>query len=319
MSRIGPVEPARVLCTTSAFPGRVASRQRAVLGSRDTEVGRVDVVHGDHAVAQLVHGGVVGDGELVEPVVAVEDERPLGTELGEHRHEAFRHRRVGDTHDLAFDARGVGERRGEVERGGRAELTARRRRETQAGVVARCEAEADAGFADAALDAGRTEVDDHTERLEDVGRTTLRRRGAPTVLCNTRACGGCDQRGHRGDVHRAGTVATGSTGVDDGSVDATQVDSLGEAQHRANQCGKLGGGLALGTQRHREPGDLRVGGLAGEDRGHGLLDELGRELLAPEQTPDRVGPQRCAHIDVDITGARAAYLAAPTFRARVGR
>ena len=282
--------------------GGVTTGQRTEIRVLDPECGRVDVVHADLAVAQFVDGGGGRDRELVEPVVTVEDERAFGAELGQHRHQTLGHRRVGHTHDLALDTGRVGKRRNEVEGGGRAELAARGRGEAQPCVVTRREAEADPDFADAASNAFGAEIDDHAERLEHVGRAALRRSRASTVFCDARAGRGRDQRGHGGDVHRAGAIATGTTRVDDRTVDAREIDALREAQHGAHQRGELGGGLALRTKRDRESGDLRVGGLAREDRCHRLFDDRDRKVLAPDQTSDRVRPQWFPHTDEEVTG-----------------
>ena len=77
-------------------PRGVAAGERAHLGDRDPEVGGVDVVDADVAVAQLVDGRGGGDRELVEPVVPVEDERALGAERGERADHTVGHRGVGD-------------------------------------------------------------------------------------------------------------------------------------------------------------------------------------------------------------------------------
>ena len=86
-----------------------------------------------------------------------------------------------------------------------------------------------------------------------------------------------------------------------GRIEIGEVDVLGELEHRAHQRGELAGGLALGAQADGERGDLRIGRVARQDLRHGLLDEVIREVLAPEQTPDDVGPQRCVH-PPDATG-----------------
>ena len=103
--------PREDLVDDLGVPGGVATGERAVLGTRDAEVERVDVVDARPSPSRSsCTVDVVGDGELVEAVVAVEHERPLGAELGEHRDQALRHRRVGHADDLALDTRGVGER-----------------------------------------------------------------------------------------------------------------------------------------------------------------------------------------------------------------
>ena len=139
-----------------------------------------------------------------------------------------------------------------------------------------------------------SEVDDDAELLEHVGRAARRRRGPVAVLGDPHARARDDERRHRRDVDGAGAVAARAAGVDDVPAGTVQrdVDGLGEPQHRADQRGQLGRRLALGAQRDGEAGDLGVGRLAGEDRGHRLLDELGRQVLAAEQAAEHVGPER---------------------------
>ena len=230
------------------------------------------------AVRELPHVRDRGRRELVEAVGPAEHHRPLDPELGEGVRHALCHRRVRHAQDAAAHAGRVGERAEEVERRGCPELAARRAGEPQGGVVLGREAEPDPGLVDAAGDAGRTEVDHDAERLEDVGRATRRRRGAVPVLGDPHARARDDQRRQGRDVDGAGAVAAGPARVDDGPTRAVQrdVDGLGEPQHRAGQSRELGSRLALGPERDGEAGDLGVGRLAGEDRGHGLLGLLGR-------------------------------------------
>ena len=103
-----------------------------------------------------------------------------------------------------------------------------------------------------------------------------------------------DDQGRQGrDVDGAGAVAAGPARVDDGPTRAVErnVDGLGEAQHRAGEGRELARRLALGPERNGEAGDLGVGRLAGEDRGHGLLGLLDRQVLSAEEPADHVRPE----------------------------
>ena len=301
MSRIGTVRAGEHLVDGLRVAGGVAPGQSAHLGVRDPDVERIDVVDADLTSLELVDGGRGGDGELVEAVVTEEHERPLDAEGGEGADHPFGHDRVGHADGAAGGARRVGERPEEVEGGGRAQLAPHRRREAHRRVEPLGEAEADADFAHAARHTVGPEVDHHAERLEHVDRTALRRRGAAAVLGDASTGRRGDDRGHGGHVHRAGTVTAGAAGVDQRRLDVGEVDVVGELEHRAHEGGELPGGLALGAQPDREGRDLGVGRVTREDDRHRVRDQLVGQVLAPEQTPDDVGPQRWIH-PPDTTG-----------------
>ena len=119
--------------------GGVAAGERAHLGVRDPDVERVDVVDAHLAGLELVDGRRGGDGELVEPVVAVEHQRPLDAERGERAHDPLGHDRVGHADGAAGRAGRVGERAEEVEGGRRARARAApaRRSASPGGTAAR--------------------------------------------------------------------------------------------------------------------------------------------------------------------------------------
>ena len=65
--------------------GGVAAEQVVDVGERDAEIARVEVVLVDVAAADLPQAAVAGGGELVEPVVAAEDERRGAARAGTRR------------------------------------------------------------------------------------------------------------------------------------------------------------------------------------------------------------------------------------------
>ena len=195
----------------------------------------------------------------------------------------------------------VGEGAEEVEGRRRAQLAAHRRGEAHRRMEALGEAEADADLADTAAHALGTEVDDDAERLEHVHGPALRGCRPTAVLGDPRPGGGGHDGGHGRDVDGAGAVAAGATGVDERHPEVGQVDVLGEVEHGPHERRQLGCGLPLGPERDSECGDLRVGGVARQDLRHRLFDEVVGEVVAPEQSPDHLGPQRCIH-PPDATG-----------------
>src|SRR5690606_9309764 len=83
----------------------------------EAQGGRVHVVGANLAVAQLVHGGGGGDGELVETVVPVDHQRSFGAVGLEDLDHPGRHVGVGHARHLTFDPGRVGQRPEDVEHG----------------------------------------------------------------------------------------------------------------------------------------------------------------------------------------------------------
>src|SRR5690606_22684530 len=161
--------------------GHVAAAQGAHLGAGDAEHRRVEGGLRGGALVDHPHGGGGGDGELVEPVVAAEDQRrdaALGEDPGQHRE----HARIVHADRLRGGAGRVGERPEEVEDGGDADLLAGRPGEAQRRVVDRREAEGDArlGGHPGGLLGGQVELD--AEVYEHVGGAARGGGGAVAVL-----------------------------------------------------------------------------------------------------------------------------------------
>ncbi len=138
--------------------------------------------------------------------------RPVGHQDTEH---LLRHGGIAHTDDLQSRPGRVGQRPEEVEDRGHAELAAHGDGEAHGGMKARREAEPDARLLDAAGHTDGPEVDDDTERLEDVGRPGRRRRGAAPVLAHPRPRAGHHQGGDGRHVDRPAAVTTGPARVDD--------------------------------------------------------------------------------------------------------
>ena len=164
------------------------------------------------------------------------------------------------------------------------------------------EAEADADLAHTAAHALGTEVDDDAERLEHVDRPALRRRRPTAVLGDPRAR---RRRSTMAAMVETLTVPAPSPPVPHVSTSGTSrsVRSTCSAKSSIVRTSAASSAAVspLARSADRERGDLRVGGVARQDHRHRLFDEVVGEVVAPEQTPDHVGPQRCIH-PPDATG-----------------
>ena len=283
MSRSGPSSPASTDSTHAAL--RVASppHRSSPVARASPKVGGIDGVVPDLAAGELVHRARRGGGELVEAVVAVEHQHVHRAELTERVEHRRHHRRIRHADRLTAHACGIGERAEEVEGRGDTQLTTRRAEEPHRRVISRCEAEADAGRFDAGRDTDRAELDLDAERLQHVGGAAAGRRGAVAVLDHPGAGAGCDQRGERRDVHRAGAVSAGAARIDR-PVGHMHLGAVGT--HGAHERGELAGGFALRPQCDDEARRLHVGDPALEDLGQCGRDFVGRNVVAPEQPGD---------------------------------
>ena len=92
-------------------------------------------------------------------------------------------------------------------------------------------------------------------------------------------------RGHEGrrgrDVEGLGAVATGTAGVDQAVAGGDRRGHVGA--HRPGTAGDLVRRLALHPQRHHEPGDLGLAGVAAHDLHHGRVGLLARQVVALDQ------------------------------------
>ena len=207
------------------------------------------------------------------------DERSLGTVGRQHAHHALGHGRVGHPGDLASDPGRVGERAEEVEDGGDTQLAPGRAGMAHGRVEAGGEAEAESHRVDAVGHTFRSQVEGHAEGFEEVGGAAGRRGGPVAVLADPPARTDDREGRQRGDVDRVAAVAAGAHEVDH-AVGLGQHHRGGPVEHRRHQARQLLGGLALHAQGHDEPGDLRGGGVAVEDLGHGRRRLVPAEVLA---------------------------------------
>ena len=241
----------------------------------------------DLAVADLVDGRQPGGRQLVETVLAAEDAR-ADASPGEHLGHQRQHPRIRDADHLRRRTGGVRERPEEVEHGGHAQLLANAHHERRGGVEHRREHEPDAGLGETPLDTRGIEVDTHAEFLEDVRRAAHRRRGSIAVLGHRNAASRNDDRGHGGDVERAGAVSAGSARVDDR---LRWMDLVRELQHRLGEPDDLVDRLALRAKRHQEPPHLRRCRLALHQRAYRLGRFLGRQRFPRGEPRQEGGPE----------------------------
>src|SRR5437773_307092 len=142
----------------------------------DRRAGQAEVL-GAHARAPhhpLVHLGdlaLAGVGDLVEPVGAVDDERPDGAELREHAGQGLREARRRDLDQLGVRAGGIRQRPQEIEDGPDTDLTTGRHHVLHGRVQERGIHEPDADLVDAAPHLRGGELEADPEGLHDVGRS----------------------------------------------------------------------------------------------------------------------------------------------------
>ena len=201
---------------------------------------RVDVVHLHVAVAELVHGRGGGDRELVEPVVAVEHQRPL-------RHRASRRAPTTRSAIAGSDTPSTcrrtpaglasGPRKLNVvgapssRRTGAAKRMAGWKRCAKQNPMpaSRTHRATPSGPRSITTpSASSTSVEPH---CDDDAR--------PPCLATRGTGGGRDDRRHRRHVHRPGAVAPGAARVDGRTVEVSEVDALGELEHRAHEGREL--------------------------------------------------------------------------------
>ena len=209
--------------------------------------------------------------------------------------ECTKHRRcearVGHADQLVADAAGVRHRTDEVEGGRHTHLPAWRAGEAEGRVEGGCEAEADAGLADACGDALRCLLDRDAQQLQNVGRSTLRRSRPVPVLAHRRSGTRSDDRRHRRHVDRMRPVATRPDHVDSSLAFVIGQRDDRRLGHRSiEHAGQLVHCFALGTQRHQEPSDLRCACVSGEDRRHRSTRDIGGEVVAGDQCADHDVP-----------------------------
>ena len=290
--RPGGVEEDRVAPAAVRAGEHVADRLCVLLGraaakllrcaAGHAEVERVDLALAHVAVHDLADEVRAGRRELVDPGGAVDDERPLRTEGGEHVGD--RPDEVGgvDPDDLGPGAGRVRQRPEDVEDGPRRELLPHRRRVLHRRMVGRGEQEAEAELVDRLRDPVGRQLEREAERLEHVGRARGRRHGAVAVLRDPGAGGGRHQRGCGRDVERPSAVAAGPGGVDE--VVPLRAHRQHVGSHRLGAARDLLRRLALQPSATRKAADQRRRGLAAHDRVHRLA-RLGPGQVVPVEEP----------------------------------
>ena len=151
-----------------------------------------------------------------------------------------------------------------------------------AGVEPLGEQKGDSDFVEEGCQRLGIEIESDTQGLEHIRRAAPRRDRSIAVFGHRNPTGRRHQRGRGGDVDRLGAVAAGAAGVD--GVGRRRHPN-GAGAHGASRSRHLGPRLALGAQRHEQPGDL--GGLeftihnGADERFHLIGCEIGtaQELL----------------------------------------
>ncbi len=266
MSRCAPCSPPRTRRTTSAlYGGSPPISCSCVAGARPSSTGSTGNVCAPPSWSQGEHRRRPGRRQLVEPA-AVHDPGVGGAVGAQRRQHPLGEGGVGDADEVAAHPAGIGHRPEQVEHRRDPDLAAGRGGEAERGMEPGGEAEPDARRLDAALHAGRRQLDGDAQLLQDVGGPALRRRAACPVLADRDAGAGDDEGRHRRHVDRVRPVATGADHVDRPPAQlVVEGHQLGSGEHRVEQTGQLVGGLPLRPQGDDEPDQLRRGRPPAED------------------------------------------------------
>src|SRR5438445_540127 len=222
--------------------------------------------------------------DLVEAVLAMNDEGVLDAELGEDAGDLLPERRRRDAEQHAPHPGGIRERSEDVEDRADPDLSAHRPGVTHRGVVSRREHEPDPRLIDAAHDRLGTKVDADAERLQHVSAPARARRGTVAVLRDpAAACGdhdGCDRR----DVEAVRAITARADDVD--RIAAERHAHRDVAQRRGTTS-DLVDRLSSAVQGRQQRAELRGRRLAGHDRGHRAAGLVAREGPARRDDAER--------------------------------
>jgi hypothetical protein len=240
-------------------------------GAAQAEVLGRDGVASHGAIAQFGDVGFAGNGNFIEAVRAVDDKCAAHAQLAERARKKLREARFINADDLSGSPGGIRERAEKVEDGAHAEFAARGHGVARGGMHGRGKEKADAGFLDGAADAIRREINAHAELLEDVRRAAAGTERAIAVFGYANARSRDDKSRGGGNIERAGSIAAGAAGIDQGfpvGQAAGGENGRGVAAHGSRKADQFVHRLALHAQGGEKSGDLSVAGAAAEDFFH---------------------------------------------------
>ena len=270
---------------------RVATEQRAGRRLRQTDIRRMDVERVHSAVSALGDLRVARRRDLVDAVGAVHDPRARGAE----QHQRARHQlgELGtrDADDLPRRAGGIRQRAEQIECGPHAKLTPHRSGVTHRRVERRREKESDAGLGKTPLHDGRRSRHADAQRFIDVRAARFARCGSIAVLRHPNAARGDHDRGARGNVEGAGSIAPGSARVEQVVVPLRHLHRM--RPHRARESHDFRRTLAFHRQADQQAGDVRRRRAALHDLAHGGCRFVRGQILMPSELVD----QRWEHRD----------------------
>ena len=244
-------------------------------GARQAERYGVEGLSRDLAIADDRERGRRGDGEFVEAVVAVCDDRVRGTEAGEGVSDVTDEKRVIHADELAGCCGGVGHWTKRVEDGRVRECAAGRAGKTHRGMMVDGEAEADAGLAKAAcLNGGRC-IDVNAERSEDFGAAAP---GAAAIAVlgdedadRSGGCGRSDERGGGGDIESLGRSARAARVDHLMALGWFERNGRDMGAHHAGSTDDLVDGCAAGVEFGEQTLDAFFAEFTSENRGEEVV------------------------------------------------
>jgi len=227
-----------------------------------------------------------GGRQFIEPVLAIEDERPLMAQVFEDSDHQRREGWRANTERLVTDPTRVREGSEHVEHRPDPELASRGTGVAHRRMKGRRETEPHSRGGDTGLDAIRAERDVNAKGFQDVGTPASAGGGTIAMLGDPGPRAGRDKGGYGRDVEGARPISTGPAGIDRARRDSQR---RGVGPHRVDEAGHLFHRFALCAQGDQQAGDLDRCRLPGHHLVHHGLCLVAAQRFSSEKVVDRVG------------------------------
>ena len=257
MSRAGPGWPESIERISAATFGGIGNEDGFFGRGSEAEIGGHPLEMAQAAVGGFDDVGGAGEGDFVETVAAVDDDRPPGAEQEKRFGQQRLERGLAHAEELEFGRRRIDQRAEDVEDRGRGDFLSDGRDVFHRLMQERREAEADSQFVQTGFDALDAGLDIHAQRGENIGRAAAAGDAAIAVFGHGHAGGRGEQGRGRGDIECFRAVAAGAAGIE--QARPTGANGRHAGAHRPSGAGYLFDGLAFLVQGDQQPGDLLFG------------------------------------------------------------